>query len=100
MSRYVFTGVYETNVELPDGSVRLTAPGEAVDFEDDPGPLWAGSRTNVAKAAVVAAAAPPLQPAPDAPSPASGATPADTSTTDTHPPDSPAAPATPEGAPQ
>ena len=36
-----FIGDYETNVELPDGSVRLTQPGEFTDLDfDDPGPLW------------------------------------------------------------
>jgi hypothetical protein len=95
MSRYVFTGAYQTNVELPDGTIRLTNPGEAADFDEDPGPLWAGARTNVAKAAVAQAAAPPpapTEPAPAAPSPAAGATPAPPPT----PPEPPDPPA-PEG---
>jgi hypothetical protein len=46
MARYVFLGPYETNVELPDGSVVLVEPGDvvALDF-DDPGPLWANPTT-------------------------------------------------------
>lgn len=41
MPKFRFTGAYETNVELPDGSVRLTQPGEWDDLDfEDPGPLW------------------------------------------------------------
>lgn len=41
MPAYLFLGAYETNVELPDGTVRLTQPGEIADLDfDDPGPLW------------------------------------------------------------
>jgi hypothetical protein len=56
MPSYVFTGAYQTNVGLPDGSVRLTEVGETVDLDfDDPGPLWVGARTAVGKAAKSAA---------------------------------------------
>ena len=42
MSKFRFTGDYETNVGLPDGSVRLTQPGEVADLDfPAPGPLWA-----------------------------------------------------------
>lgn len=42
MARFAFLGAYQTNVELPDGSVVLVEPGEVVDLDfDDPGPLWA-----------------------------------------------------------
>jgi hypothetical protein len=46
MARYTFLGAYQTNVGLPDGSVRLTEPGEVADLDfDDPGPLWATPTT-------------------------------------------------------
>ena len=125
MARYTFLGAYQTNVELPDGSVVLVEPGEVVNLDfDDPGPLWATPVTGAdalkgaaltkaltdaglpktgtadeKRAALAAAAAgpPPPDPAPQAPAPASGATPADLSTTNTAPTD-PATPAAPEGA--
>jgi hypothetical protein len=119
MARFAFLGSYETNVELPDGSVLLVEPGDVVDLDfDDPGPLWANPTTGadalkgaaLTKALIAAglpttgtadqkraslavtAANPPPDPAPQAPSPASGATPADMSTTNTTPEPTPATP--------
>ena len=41
MPTFRFTGAYQTNVELPDGTVRLTEPAEFTDLDfEDPGPLW------------------------------------------------------------
>jgi len=41
MQKFQFTGDYESNVTLPDGSVRLTQPGEVVDLDfTEPGPHW------------------------------------------------------------
>lgn len=58
MTKFVFTGDYQTHVSLPDESVVLVDPGELVELDfDDPGPLWAGPRTNVGKAAAKAAEA-------------------------------------------
>lgn len=52
MTKYVFTGDYQTQVGLPDESVVLVDPGETVELDfDDPGPLWASPRTKVGKAA-------------------------------------------------
>ena len=69
MAKFVFTGDYQTNVSLPDGSVVLVEPGESVDLDfDEPGPMWAGSRTTVGKAAKAAAPdAPPEVPTPATP---------------------------------
>jgi len=42
MPKFTFLGDYEANVTLPDGSVRLTQPGEVVALPmKDPGPAWA-----------------------------------------------------------
>jgi len=119
MARYVFLGPYETNVELPDGSVILVNPGDVAELDfDDPGPLWgpdagadalkgaaltkaltdarlpktgtADEKRAALAALSVAAPTDPAPPAPTEPAPASGATPADTSTTNTAaPPDTP-----------
>lgn len=55
MTNYVFTGDYQTHVTLPDGSIVTVDPGEIVPLDfDKPGPLWAGPRTNIGKAAAAA----------------------------------------------
>lgn len=42
MPKYRYLGDYEANVGLPDGTVRLTQPGEVVTLSvKDPGPMWA-----------------------------------------------------------
>lgn len=65
MAKYVFTGDYQTHVSLPDQSVVLVDPGETVELAfDEPGPLWAGVRTEAAKTAKAAKI--PEAPAPDA----------------------------------
>jgi hypothetical protein len=56
MANYVFTGDYQTNVSLPDGSVVTVDPGETVKLDfPEPGPLWAGPGTKIGKAAAKAA---------------------------------------------
>jgi len=53
MAKYTFTGDYTTDVQLPDLTVIRVEPGETVELPfDEPGALWAGARTQAAKAAV------------------------------------------------
>jgi hypothetical protein len=72
MTKYQFTGDYESNVTLPDGSVLLVDPGDVVDLTDfgtdGPGPVWAATKSPVTvKPAVepvpAPAPPPPVEPA-------------------------------------
>jgi hypothetical protein len=45
MKSFKFDGIYETNVELPDGAVVTVQPGDIMSLPyDTPGPLWSLSK--------------------------------------------------------
>lgn len=57
MATFQFQGIYQTHVELPDGSYRLTDPGEVADLDfDKPGPLWEPYTRNKTEAKAAAKA--------------------------------------------
>jgi hypothetical protein len=56
MPTFRFIGSYPTQVQLPDGSDRLTAPGEIVDLAfTNPGPMWVPSGNMVSVGVTITA---------------------------------------------